>query len=153
MTHGAAYSWPEGRDVPDQWHAMFDYPGHKLAIASASAVHNGHAGRYVQLIGRDAAMEVGDNFCRVYGASWRPGYAAKRAKAPDGVVPPDYSMLPDELKVSTHMENFFDCIRSRELPRCPVDRAFEEAVTIVMSVEAYRKQRTVRWDARTEEIL
>ncbi|MCL5744244.1 MAG: Gfo/Idh/MocA family oxidoreductase [Acidobacteria bacterium] len=152
-THGAAYSWPENRDVPDQWHVLFDYPKRKLAIAFGGAVHNGHAGRYLQLIGRDAALEVSDNTCHLYEASWKPGYAAKRAKAPGGVVPPEYSFKPGELTVSSHMENFFDCIRTRELPRCHVDRAFEEAATIVMSVEAYRKQRPVRWDPKTEEII
>jgi len=153
VTHGATYCWEGDRDVPDQWHVAFDYPKHKLAIAFASTVHNGHGGRFVQLVGRDATLEVDDNSCRLYEASWKPGYGAKRAKAPGGVVPPDYSMNKDEVKISSHMENFFDCIRSRELPRCHVDRAFEEAVAILMSVEAYKKQRRVRWDPKTEEIV
>jgi hypothetical protein len=34
-----------------------------------------------------------------------------------------------------------------------VDRAFEEAVAIVMSVEAYKQGRKVRWDPKKEEIL
>ena len=153
LAHGAIYCWQDDRDVPDQWHVVFDYPKHNLAVVFGSNVHNGHVGRQVQLLGRDATLEVGDNYCNLFEASWKPGYAAKRAKAPGGVVPPEYSMQPDEMKISTHMENFFDCIRSRELPRCHVDRAFEEAVAIIMSVEAYKKQRMVRWDPKTEEIV
>jgi hypothetical protein len=51
------------------------------------------------------------------------------------------------------MRNFIDCIRSGETPRCGIDRAWQEAVTVVMSVEAYRKERKVRWDPVREEIV
>ena len=51
------------------------------------------------------------------------------------------------------MQNFVDCVRSRELPRCHVDRAFEEAVTLLMSLEAYRRDAKVRWDPVKEEIV
>lgn len=153
VTHGATYCWEDDRDVPDQWHVVLDYPKRKLAVVFGSAVHNGRAGRFNQLLGREATLEVGDNHCRLYEADWKPGYAEKRAKAPGGVVPPEYEMAPGELKVTSHMEDFIECIRTRRLPRCHVDRAFEEAVAILMSVEAYRKQRMVRWDPAAEEIV
>jgi hypothetical protein len=34
-----------------------------------------------------------------------------------------------------------------------VDRAFEEAAALLMSVEAYRQERKVRWDPVKEEIV
>ncbi len=148
VAHGAIYSWEDDRDVPDQWHVMFDYAKRKMAIAFGSTVHNSHGGRFLQLLGREATLEVDENHCRLYKANYAvvpPDYSLK--------PPPDYSLNPDELKVSSHMENFIDCIRSRELPRCHVDRAFEEAVAIVMSVEAYKKARKVRWDPAKEEIV
>jgi hypothetical protein len=74
-------------------------------------------------------------------------------EAPPTVVSPDYSYHEGELKVTSHMENFVDCTRSRELPRCHVDRAFEEAVTLVMSLESYRRDAKVRWDPVKEEIV
>jgi hypothetical protein len=39
------------------------------------------------------------------------------------------------------------------VPRCGVDRAFEEAVAILMSVEAFKQGRKVRWDPVKEEIV
>ena len=51
------------------------------------------------------------------------------------------------------MQDFLDCVRSRELPRCHVDRAFEEAVALLMSLEAYRRDAKVRWDPVKEEIV
>ena len=51
-------------------------------------------------------------------------------------LPPSYTMKRAELQVTNHVQNWIDCMRSRETPRCGVDRAFDEAVTIVMSVES-----------------
>ena len=95
------------------------------------------------------------NWCRVYEGEWKPKFAKeiweleKNGKTP----PPVYSMKPGELEVSSHMRNFIDCIRSSETPRCGIQRAWEEAVTVVMSVEAYRQERKVRWDPVHERIV
>jgi hypothetical protein len=51
------------------------------------------------------------------------------------------------------MRNWIECIRSRQTPRCGIDRAWEEAVTIVMSVDSYRKERKVKWDPVNEEVI
>jgi hypothetical protein len=53
----------------------------------------------------------------------------------------------------SHMRNWIECIRSRQTPRCGIDRAWEEAVTIVMSVDSYRKERKVKWDPVNEEVI
>jgi hypothetical protein len=57
------------------------------------------------------------------------------------------------MRVSSHMEDFVECARTRGLPRCHVDRAFEEAVALLMSLEAYRRDAKVRWDPVAEEIV
>jgi hypothetical protein len=62
-------------------------------------------------------------------------------------------MKRGELRVSNHVQNWIDCVRSRETPRCGMDRAFDEAVTIVMSVESYFKERKVKWDPVNEVII
>ena len=109
-------------------------------------------------------MEAGPSFCRTYPAEWKPEYkdrAAKHAQelAALGYDPrdlpavPEYSMKRDELQVSSHWQNFIDCVRSRETPRCGVDRAFEEAATICLSVEAFKRSAKVRWDPASEAIV
>lgn len=164
MTQGGTYFWKGDRNVPDMWHVLFDYPSKELAITFGCTFHNTHNGEVTQILGRDQTLEVSPRFCRTYMGEWKPEFQQKRAAAlqaarqlglqpQDAVVPPDYSMSPDEIKVSSHMENFFECVRSRQTPRCGVDRAFEEAVTIVMSVESFKRGRKVRWDPRFEEIL
>ena len=161
---GGLYMHKQERDVPDTWNTTFEYPAKDFAFTFSSTTANIYNFRYVQFLGHEKTLVVNDQYCRLYDAEWKPGHA-ERIKAAeidaakigvqklDATVRPEYSMKPDELKVSSHMENLFDCIRTGDKPRCGVDRAFEEAVAICMSVEAYRRRRTVRWDARQEEIV
>jgi predicted dehydrogenase len=163
-THGVNYFWKGDRDVPDMWHVIFDYPKQELAIVFGCGFHTRHTGEVTEILGREKTLEVGQQVCRVYDAEWKPEYAAKLEQArreaakvgrqlAEAGVPPDYSMAPDELTITSHMEDFFDCVRRRGLPRCPVDRAFQEAVAILMSVEAHKRGRAVRWDPLAEEIV
>jgi len=155
QTMGGLYFWTQDREVPDQWHVMFEYPRQSLNVTFACSFHNRHHGTNTYILGRDATIEVHTDWCNVYAAEWKPEAMKKAAEARRTGVPvaPEYSMKKGELEVSSHMRNFIDCIRSGETPRCGIDRAWEEAVTVVMSVEAYRKERKVRWDPFKEIIV
>jgi hypothetical protein len=99
-------------------------------------------------------LEVAPRYCNTFTAEWKPEYAAKLKQAAGGVVRPEFSMTERSYPSGAdHMKNFIDCVRSGELPRCHIGRAFEEAVAIMMSVESYRREKKVRWDSATETIV
>jgi predicted dehydrogenase len=52
-----------------------------------------------------------------------------------------------------HMQNFFDCMRSRQQPVCPFELGFRTSIACQMAIASYRQQRPVRWDSQSEEIL
>jgi len=52
-----------------------------------------------------------------------------------------------------HVQNFFDCVRSRKEPVCPFEMGFRSAIACQMAIASYRRQRTVRWDPQAEEIV
>jgi len=52
-----------------------------------------------------------------------------------------------------HMQNFFDCVRSRKEPICPFEMGFRAAIACQMAITSYRQQRTVRWDPQAEDIV
>jgi predicted dehydrogenase len=171
VTQGGRYFWTEDREVPDMWHVLFDYPQKELAVTFGCSFHNRHVGELIQFLGRDLTMECASEMCRTYTPDWKPGgyermIAARQlaektreaaremgVEAPPTAVAPDYSFHEGELIVTSHMQDFVDCTRSRERPRCDVDRAFEEAVTLIMSVEAWRRDKKVWWDPIREEIV
>lgn len=164
VTQGGVYFWKDGRTVPDTWNVLFDYPKQELIVAFHSTFNNTHYGEVEQFLGREQTLEVSPQSCRVFAPEWKDEYKALRQKANDMArqaglnpadfpVPPVYSMKEGELEVTSHWQNFIDCVRSRAVPRCDVYRAFEEAVAVFMSVEAYKRETKVRWDPEKEEIL
>ena len=164
QTMGGLYFWKKDREVPDQWHVLLEYPKKELNVTFACTFHNRHEGTNTYILGRDASLEVHTSWCRLYPAEWKPESMAKMAglrkeavskglSPDDAMLPPDYAMKKGELEVTSHMRNFIDCIRSGETPRCGMDRAWEEAVTVVMSVESYFKERKVKWNPVQEEIV
>ncbi len=52
-----------------------------------------------------------------------------------------------------HLQNFFDCMRTRKEPNCPFEIGFRAAIACYMAITSYREKRTVRWDERTEEVV
>lgn len=171
MTQGGKYFWKNDREVPDMWHVMFDYPKQELAVTFGCSFHNKHVDEMIQFLGRDMTMEVSSQVCRTYVADWKPEAhdrvmagrklaaetrkAAEQLKipAPPTQVAPDYAFRTGDATVTSHMQNFFDSIRGTDKPRCGVDRAFEEAVALIMSVESYRRETKVKWDAAKELIV
>lgn len=157
-TQGNLYYWNADQEVPDMWHVLFDYPAKQLAVTFNCNFHNDHVGELEQYLGRDGTVEVSPRFCRYYGAEWKPENQQKmreffKTAGPNAVPPPDYALRRGELEITSHWQNFIDSVRSRERPRCHEDRAFEEAATIIMSVESHRRDRKVRWDPVREEIV
>ena len=145
MTQGGLYWWKNDREAPDMWHVMFDYPSRDLAVQFNCSFHNRHMGTNTFFLGRDATMEVHSPWCRVWDAEWKPEQKGK--------TQPEYELRRDDMRVTSHMRDFIDCVRSRAETRCGVQRAWEEAVTIIMSVESYRRERKVRWDPAREQIV
>ena len=164
QTQGSLYFWKQDREVPDQWHVLFDYPKKQFACTFACTFHTRHHGTNTFIFGRDATIEVASEHCRLYDAEWKPGYAKQLAEArkkyeaagldPRLALPdPEYNFKRRDLEVTSHQRDWIDCIRSGQVPRCGMDRAFEEGVTIVMSVESYFKERKVKWDPVSEQIV
>lgn len=52
-----------------------------------------------------------------------------------------------------HMQNFFDCVRSRKEPACPFEIGFRSAIACQMAIASFRQGRSVRWDTERQEIV
>ena len=71
--------------------------------------------------------------------------SASSGKAPDIV---GYSDATDR-----HMQDFFNCMRSRKEPICPFEIGYRSAIACQMAVASYRQGRTVKWDEKREDIV
>jgi hypothetical protein len=52
-----------------------------------------------------------------------------------------------------HMQNFFDCMRSRKEPHCPFEIGYRSAIACQMAIASYHQKRTITWDPKTEDIV
>jgi predicted dehydrogenase len=137
---GANYLSPK-MNVPDTFQVSMSHP-EKLLFTFASMFGNGYYGE-----GRDYLF--GNKGTLIHGQSDSVQVIAHGAKPSDAKAPAgghkDYTSL--------HVQNFFDCVRSRSEPTCPFELGFRTSIACRMAVDSFRRGTTVRWDPTTEEII
>ena len=52
-----------------------------------------------------------------------------------------------------HVDNFLDCVRSRQQPNCHVDIGYKVSVACDLSVRSYRNGKVYYFDAGREEVI
>jgi predicted dehydrogenase len=142
------------REVPDTFNLMADFAkGHSLVLSSsmANSQHipgsiRGHEGTIImvehgQFEGKTDFIEV-----RPERRTIGEAYKSKWGDQP-------FQIKVDEKPRWAHMQNFLDCVRSREKPTLDVDTAFRAQVTITMSVMAYRQGRVLYWDDQAMKVV
>ena len=52
-----------------------------------------------------------------------------------------------------HVDNFLECVRSRQQPSCNVDIGYKVSVTCDLSVRSYRNGKVYYFDAEHEQVV
>ena len=180
VASGGIYFFKDGRDVPDVFQAVFEYPERELTLVySATLASNRSRGRI--FMGHDASMEVSENLTvmadyestrykdkiekEIINTSlplftYQPG-----AKGIDTVTSAtEKYFAPRDLRYSSksgwrydptylHLKEWLDCIRDGGEPSCNVDRGLEEAITCHMATQSYLRKRKVEWDSEKQKIV
>jgi predicted dehydrogenase len=177
---GGIYYFKDGRDVPDVWQAVFEYPDRDMTLVYSATLANGR-NRGIMFMGHDATMEVGTTLkITADGESTR-----YRELLDDGVVQTDRPMLTyhqgfkglDAVTTATeeyfasrgllytyrggkrvstyylHLKEWLDSIRGLDEPSCSIDRGVEEAITCHMATRSYLEGRRVEWDPVAKKIV
>jgi predicted dehydrogenase len=180
MATGGLYYHLDGREVPDVFHAAFEYPDRALTLLYSGTLASGIP-RGTLFMGNDATLELG----RILSV-WVDKQSAKyKSRIESGIIDPS-SPLVNYLKpldsvdavssatskyfadrgldmtysggraVNTtylHLAEWLNCIRSGRKPSCNIDRGFEEAITAHMATRSFQEGRKVRWDKESETII
>ena len=136
----------DDREVPDTLMATYQFEKLGRTVTFTGSM-NTNAGQPVEICGKEATLRFDGIAHDVNSFVIRPeGYNQRKD------IPSEYQRgkTPGQ---PNHMVDFFNCVRSRGTPKCPVDEAFIETATYLMSVESYKQKRRVRWDAAKEEIV
>ena len=180
VASGGVYFYKDGRDVPDTFQVVYEYPDRDLTLIYSATLANGR-GRGKVLMGHDATMEVGNGVTVIAEGqstryenlideqvidpggpllTYRPGFrgidavttATEQYFASRGLL---FTYRGGRRLDPTHLhvKEWVDVIRYGGTTSCNVDRAFEEAMTCHMATESYLRSRKVTWDPVTKTIV
>ncbi|MCL7971241.1 MAG: Gfo/Idh/MocA family oxidoreductase [marine benthic group bacterium] len=180
VASGGVYFFKDGRDVPDVWQAVFEYPDRDLTLIYSSTLANGRD-RGIVMMGHDASMEVGtrlkvtaDGSSTRYQEMLEEGLVRRDRpmltyqsgfKGVDAVTTPTQEYFASRgllftyrggRRVSTyylHLREWLNAIRYGGDTSCNIDRGIEEAITCHMATKSYLEGRRVYWDPIQRKIV
>lgn len=158
VAHGGVYAWPDGRENPDTFQALLEYP--KGFLVSYSTSFGNDSDSFTRIMGKQATLIN-------TGGEGSPRWKLVDEKGNHEDNPTiqrseKYVMLPGSDRVPPtwigdnapyHMHNWFDCLRSRRQPVATVRDGFAHAVAGIMAARACREGRKLWWDSATETIV
>ena len=158
MAHGGVFAWPDGRENPDTFQALLEYP--KGFLVSYSTSFGNDCDSFSRYMGKKATLvNIGGEGSPRWKlveekGTYEDNPYIKRAERNvtlpgDDKVPPTY--ISDN--VPFHMSNWFDCLRTRKQPNATVLDGYAHSVAVIMAARSYREGKKLYWDPKTEEIL
>jgi predicted dehydrogenase len=141
------------REVPDTFTLTADYAkGHTLVLSSSMA--NGH--HIPGLIRGHHGTIVMVEHGRFEGKTESISVTAERPYRDEFVKKwgSDKVVIPVEDKgQDAHMQNFLDCVRSREKPTLDAMTGYKAQVTIQMAVDSYREGKVLYFDEAKQKVV
>jgi predicted dehydrogenase len=145
MANGGIYFWHDGREVPDNWHAIFQYGTEEdgFMVQYSSMFANTKFMYGEQYLGSEGTLEVMERKTLIYTPEAPYAKSHPERKAMTWTA----SELNPKDSVLIHMENFFDCVRNRNTKTtCTVPIAEQAATPCHLAIDSFRAHRQVNWD-------
>ena len=137
VASGGVYLWRDGRETSDVFHALLDYPKGFLVSFAMSLTNS--AGTRNLWFGTKGTLDAD---------KWV--LSGEGSREPDRV---QSATKIEPLSATSHMQNFIDCIRSRETPRAGIEAGFSHAVACCMASQALETGRKIRFDRERLEFV
>ena len=158
MSSGGVFAWKDGRENPDTFQALLEYP--KGFLVSYSTSFGNDCDSFTRIMGKAATLvNIGGE------GSPRWKWVEEKGTREDNPLiqrAEKYITLPGSDAVPptfigdndlSHMTNWIECLRSRQEPNATVRHGFSHSVAVIMAARAYREGKKLYWDSTNEEIL
>ncbi|MBM3803295.1 MAG: Gfo/Idh/MocA family oxidoreductase [Acidimicrobiia bacterium] len=148
---GGKFGYPnDAMETPDTQQVMWSFPGFSMIWEHALGVGRGPEAREhgVQFHGEQGVLVVDRHGWEVFPETDRidkPGRVYKSAGVPRRPSSGDFHLL--------HVQNFFDCMRSRKRPNSDVEIGHNSMIACHLGNIAQRLGRQVKWDVDKERIV
>jgi predicted dehydrogenase len=160
VSQGGVLAWRDGRETPDTFQALLEYP--KGFLVSYSTSFGNDAPGFTRYMGKKATLiNIGGEGSPRYQLIEEKGTHEDdsdidQKRESKFILLPGESKLPpmgiDDLTLE-HMANWFDCMRTRTQPAATVHDGFAHSVACIMAAQSYWSGRKVYWDSVTETIV
>ena len=131
------------REVPDTVSTTIEYPEFQVIMSSTMAADLPGAHLTPTIYGHEGTIEFRGKELVI-----TPEPIYSKSGRTQQRIPTDTRNLH-----IAHMENFFDCMRSRKQPNLNADFGYRAMVAIGLGVEAYRESKQLAFDAATERVI
>jgi predicted dehydrogenase len=124
-----------GAEAPDVFCAVFEYPKHMVTwtLNYCNSYQNGWS---IEFEGDEGTLILDEEGFRIYKEPW----ARKENREPIYVA-------REGVPIEAHVQNFLDCIKSRQQPNCPVEVGASAVSGPHLANIAYHKDRRVKLNA------
>jgi len=160
VAHGGVFAWHDGRENPDTFQTLLEYP--KGFLVSFSVSFGNDCDSFSRIMGKKATLvNIGGEGSPRWKCVEEKG---NREDNPNLQREEKYVLLPghdkDKLPPTfigdedlSHMTNWLECLRSRKQPNATVLNGYAHSVALIMATRAYREGKKMYWDPKTETIL
>ena len=155
---GGLWVYDDGREIPDTFLTAADYPSkYSMTIQSSQVNENGPM---MMIRGTKATIHLSDeweappsrkyDYADIFPESPFAEEFVKKYGNDQVRVEGVGGWYEDDIK---HVDNFLDCVRSRQQPNCHADLGYKVSVTIDLSVRSYRNGKMYYFDAEHEQVV
>lgn len=140
------------REVPDTFFMNVDYPAWTMQLACSVGSGVGaplvvHGSKATLFIGQNSESLVNTQMELVPDQEYRDEFVKKT-----GVDVMKIDVEPVPRGAHPHMDNFLECVRSRQEPNLPASLGYQAMAAIGMGVQAYRQHEVLFFDRRRERV-
>ena len=139
---GGTYRWKNEFDNPDSVEVALEYP--EGFMARYCTVFGTGAGNYAKWFGTRGTLDA-----RNLSPSQKWVVSGQGSGEPDRVVG-EVEVVPVE--TVHHMQNFLDCVRSRQQPIAPIEAGYAHSVAVIMADDALTTGRRMLYDPAKREV-
>lgn len=176
VAHGGVYAWHDGRETPDTFQALLEYP--KGFLVSYSTSFGNDSDSFTRIMGDKATLvNIGGEgsprwkLIEEHGTHEDNPFVHRSSKnitlsdkslrsmpwaqrLMNGAIDKTYGSLPFVFDSNpSHMRNWIECMRTRQDPNATVDHGFAHSVAVTMAARAQQEGKKLYWDSRNEQIL
>jgi predicted dehydrogenase len=149
LASGGIYRWKDHRETPDVWSAIIEYDTYQVNYHARFTNTTDNNRQYgIAMYGNDGTIEI-TLYQKLHVIPEEP--SLRNQDVEEEVIEYSENGPHNDQGVRDHIENWYDCVKSREQPNCTLEDGFRGAAIAHMSIMSFKAGKKVIWDDVAKE--